>query len=271
MAAAVLFRRHVVLAWVAAALFCANGAAAAPTAALPAAAVPAAAQAQSGGLEVDLSDRVIEITTGFAGSSDLIFGATDVAGDVVLVVSGPPRDMEVRRRERRFGIWVNGPPVIFRQVPSFYAVLSSRPLTKIFPAGTPDGEEIGIDRIPLSPEDRSLSSADADLYRAALRRLKREEGLYTEQASVRFVGGHLFRTTLHYPAIVPVGEFSATVYLVRDGKVIDVKPTALTVRKVGVGAELYFFARHRAVVYGALSILAAAVAGWLASIVFRRT
>ncbi len=40
-------------------------------------------------LVVDLSDREVEITADFNGSSVLMFGALDMPGDVIVVVRGP--------------------------------------------------------------------------------------------------------------------------------------------------------------------------------------
>jgi hypothetical protein len=52
----------------------------------------------TGGLVVDLSNDEVEITTDFNGSSVLMFGAIDVAGDVVVVVKGPLGPKTVRKK-----------------------------------------------------------------------------------------------------------------------------------------------------------------------------
>jgi uncharacterized protein (TIGR02186 family) len=62
-----------------------------------------------------LSRDAISITTNFEGSEILIFGAVSRVAPppegselhVIVTVEGPPRPVTVRRKARRFGIWVN--------------------------------------------------------------------------------------------------------------------------------------------------------------------
>ena len=74
------------------------------------------------------------ITTGFAGTNVLLFGAVDGQGDVVVVVRGPDRPVTIHRKSRVLGIWANTAQMTFERAPSFYAVASSRPLNEIAPA-----------------------------------------------------------------------------------------------------------------------------------------
>jgi hypothetical protein len=61
-------------------------------------------------LIADISERRIDITTGFSGAEVLVFGAIEGEGDVVVVARGPSQNMVLRRKERQFGIWINGKP-----------------------------------------------------------------------------------------------------------------------------------------------------------------
>ena len=62
-----------------------------------------------------LSQNIVSITTDFSGSELLIYGAVKrdapiPAGkplEVIITVQGPSRALTVRRKERRFGIWMN--------------------------------------------------------------------------------------------------------------------------------------------------------------------
>src|SRR5271163_5213469 len=77
--------------------------------------------ARAEGLVADLSSHLIAITSGFTGTSVVLFGATDGPGDVIAVVRGPERGMTVWRKGKVAGIWVNAEAVTFAGVPSFYA------------------------------------------------------------------------------------------------------------------------------------------------------
>jgi hypothetical protein len=78
----------------------------------------ATAPARAQDLVADLSSHLIAVTTGFSGTSLLLFGATQGEGDVVVVVRGPDKPETVRRKRRTLGIWVNRDTYAFAAVPS---------------------------------------------------------------------------------------------------------------------------------------------------------
>lgn len=229
--------------------------------------LPGRALAQE--LVADLSEHLVAITTGFAGTDVLLFGAVDQPGDVVVVVRGPPRPETVRRKERAAGIWINTDEAEMLGAPAFYRVAASRPLGDVALPAVRRRHEIGIDVLQVSMVGGD--SAPAAEFRAALIRLKQVKGLYgREVLPVTFLGQRLFHTRVHFPANVPVGTYSVEVYLLRDGEVVSAQTTPLIISKVGIGAEVYDFAHRRAVAYGIVAVLVAMVAGWMAATVFKR-
>ncbi len=221
-------------------------------------------------LVASLSNHLVAITTGFTGSSVLLFGAIDGTGDVVVVVRGPEAAEVVRRKARRLGIWMNDREVVFDNVPGFYAVASSRPLPLVFPNGLAGLYQIGVDNLRLVPRASQPPPAAAAL-RDALIRSKQRERLYGSVAGdIRFLGNRLFRTDMWIPANAPVGTYTVSVYLVRDGDVVSAEITPLIVSRVGFEARVFEFAHRHSVAYGILAILVAAAAGWVANILFRK-
>ena len=221
-------------------------------------------------LIADLSKHRVAITTGFTGDDVLLFGATEGPGDVVVVVRGPVGEAVVREKEQIAGIWINRRQVRFTNVPEFYALASSAPLDRLVPAGVAARNEIGIANLRISPQS-SLKPPQIAPFRTALFRNKAREGLYpTEVSQVDFRGPRLFRTTIHFPANVPTGSYEVRVYLIRDGRDISVQSTPLYVNKIGVGADVSDFAHNYSVYYGLIAIAIAMLAGWVASVVFRR-
>jgi hypothetical protein len=59
-------------------------------------------------------------------------------------------------------------------------------------------------------------------------------------------------------------------YLFRDGRMITRRTTPLVVRKVGLEARVFDYAHEQAAAYGAIAIVVALMAGWLAGAVFRK-
>ena len=229
-----------------------------------------AAQAREEPLLIALSTQRIEIDSSFAGTSILLFGATDVAGDVVVAVRGPEEPVVVRRKQRSAGIWVNREAIAFRNVPGYYAVAASRPLEEVAPAGFLDREQLGSDRLLLEAIWFD-TSGDADEFRAALHRHRERDALYrSEPGAVEFIDERLFRTTIELPAHVPTGDYLVEALLLVDGEVLSARSAGLTIEKGGFSAEIHDFAFEDGALYGVIAIALALVAGWLGSFAFRK-
>ena len=233
--------------------------------ALAGAAGPARAQA----LVADLTSHLVAITTGFTGTSVVLFGATDGNGDVIVVVRGPERDMTVRRKSKVAEVWINTRQVTFQGVPSFYSIAASKPLDDIAPAAVRQLHQIGLENLHLTTE-ASLSAKETEEFRSALLRNQARARLYPLGiGQVSFLGDRLFRTDIHFPPNVPTGTYLVQVFLVHDKAVVGGQTTPLVVSEIGLDAEIHDFADRLALAYGLTAIALAALVGWLASLPFR--
>jgi uncharacterized protein (TIGR02186 family) len=223
-------------------------------------------------LVVDLSSHVVAITSGFTGANLLLFGAVDAeGGDVVVVVRGPSQNELIRRRDRLLGLWVNRYQATIAGAPAYYQLASTRPLDQIAQPAMLDRHALGIDHLSLQIRRKDDEKTDED-YRQALLRIKREHGLYGDQSgNINLLGGRLFRTEMSFPANVPVGIYTAEVYLVKDGEIVSAQTTPLIISKSGVGAGIFDIAIHHSALYGVAAVGIAMLAGWLAALAFRRS
>lgn len=230
-----------------------------------------ASPARAQDLVADLTTHLIAITTGFTGASVVLFGATDGPGDIAVAVRGPEREMTVRRKSRVAGIWVNAHEMTFANVPSFYAVAASRPIEEIVSPATALLYRLGIANLKLNTAAAAPPRA-AEPFRQALERKQQEAGLFIDRVGkVEFLGERLFRTTLSFPSNVPTGTYLVEVFLIRDKDVVSGQTTPLVVSKVGMDAEVSAFSYRLPGLYGAIAVLTAMVAGWLASLPLRGT
>ena len=55
--------------------------------------------------------------------------------EVVITVAGPSLPVMVRRKEKRYGIWVNTDAVEVDLAPSFYAIATSNPFEDVLSNG----------------------------------------------------------------------------------------------------------------------------------------
>ncbi len=231
---------------------------------------PAAAP-KANTLVADLSDHLVAISTGFAGTDVLLFGATEGKGDVVVIVRGPDRAVAVHRKSRVLGVWVNTAQMTFDRAPSFYAIASSRPLAEVAPSTVLARHQMGLDMLRLELPRAKASANVAQEWRAGLIRNHEALGLYrAEVGRVRFLGNRLFRVGIHLPANVPTGTYQVEVFHLQEGRVVSAQTTPLQVSKVGAEAAIYDFAYQNSALYGLIAILVALMAGWAAHMAFRK-
>jgi uncharacterized protein (TIGR02186 family) len=219
-------------------------------------------------LVAELSQREIEVTTGFTGAELLVFGAKETApAELIVAVRGPTLPFVVRQKTRIAGIWVNGAAVIFNTTPTFYAIASTRPLAEILPESERQRLRLGLDALPLRPE----GPHDQPQFRAALIEIKAGAGLYRQKdGGVTLVGDRLFHTRVFLPPTVVPGPYRVDVLAVQDGRIVAARDVSLAVRRVGTSAEIWRFAHDHSWFYGFGAVLVAALAGWAGSVLFRR-
>jgi uncharacterized protein (TIGR02186 family) len=229
------------------------------------------------GIMAALTQETVEIRENFSGTSLVLYGATrglTLRDEIIVVLRGPDENLRVMRKRRSFGIWINADPIEFRSVPSYYAIASSLPLEAI---ATPDAlarDEIGLaSRLHPTIDADNPAHEEAELvnYRAAVTRSGSREALYAATpGGVEVLDGGLFRAVLKLPPRTPVGNYSAEVYLFRDGRPIASRTTSLRVEKAGIERIIYEFAHNAPMIYGLFCVALAMLAGYIAAAIFGR-
>ncbi len=221
-----------------------------------------------------LSQNRISINATFVGSEILIFGAVKRespapdTGDlaVIIVVEGPSDPITVRRKEKRYGIWINTQSVTVEAAPSFYAVATSAPMEQAL------AREEDLKYHITIPQEIRLAAGEEDLaeFAEAVIRIRKDKGLYNiNEGGVRLNQDTLFDTSVSLPSNLTEGDYRARIFLTRDGKVISDYETAITVRKVGLERWIYTLAHEKPLIYGLMALVIAILAGWGASTFFQ--
>ena len=226
----------------------------------------------------DVSQRTIDIKYSFTGAELLLFGAIvypdgrrpDRPVDIVVVLKGPPQSIEMREKSKVAGIWVNADRARFRSAPAYYAIASSRPISRIVDERTAAIYELGVDKLQLSP-----SSIDDDeaiqRFQSGLVDLRRRAGLFVEAPrAVEITDGVLYRARLPLPARVSVGTYTAETFLVQDGRILAAAIREVRIRKSGFERFVAMAAQQWSLTYGLVAIAFAVSMGWIAGLIARR-
>ncbi|BAM86735.1 conserved exported hypothetical protein [Bradyrhizobium oligotrophicum S58] len=241
-----------------------------------------AASARAERLIVSVSNHRVTVTPNYSGEELVLFGSVEreaqappgrAAYDLVVTVRGPRADMVTRRKERRFGIWINTDSRQFLKVPGYLALFANRPFDAMASSEVQRRQQLGLTNVLLTqrvgPDYADVVPNDA--FRSAFVRLQSQHGLYREDTSaVTFLTPTLFRTGIPLPAAVPIGTYEIEIKLLADGALVTKTETAFEIVKVGFEQFVANTARQSGFVYGLVTAAMALMTGWMASIVFRR-
>jgi uncharacterized protein (TIGR02186 family) len=233
-------------------------------------------------LIASVSNHRVTVTPNYSGEELVLFGSVErdantppsrTSYDLVVTVIGPRADMVTRRKERRFGIWINTDYREFLKVPTYLALFSNRPFDAIASSEVQRRQQLGLNNVLLT-QRVGTDYADVvpnDAFRSAFVRLRMEHGLYREETSaVTFLTPTLFRTGIPLPAEVPIGTYEVDIKLFSDGALIARTETAFDIVKVGFEQFVATTAHQDGFVYGLVTAFMALMTGWMASIVFRK-
>jgi uncharacterized protein (TIGR02186 family) len=233
-------------------------------------------------LIVSVSNHRVTVTPSYSGEELVLFGAIEkesatpasrTSYDLVVTVAGPHADMVTRRKERKFGIWINTDYRQFLQVPGYLALFANRSFEAIASPEVARRQQLGLDNVLLT-QRVGPDYADVvpnDVFRRAFIRLQKQHGLYREDmTAVTFLTPTLFRTGIPLPAQVPIGTYEVEIKLFSDGALVTKTDTAFEIVKVGFEQFVATTARQNGLVYGLVTAAMALMTGWMASIVFRK-
>lgn len=239
--------------------------------------------ARSVSLEMGVSVDVVPVGSDFDGTDIVIFGSIEGAAidalnrgeyDVVIKIVGAAEDVMIRRKERVAGIWINKLSKRYVNVPSFYSVLSRRPLERIADKPVLQKSGLGISNLGARPDSQGDLGfmLRAGEFSSALLRLRSEQGLFVENPdSLMQLSPSLFRATLFLPPNVPIGVHKVTAHLFRDGLDLSSTQSSFRIQKVGFERWIYDLAHQQSLLYGIMAVLIAIFTGWAANAIFRKS
>ncbi len=209
----------------------------------------------------ELSEDFVAVNEGFSGAQLMVFGLMKAWGDIAIVIEGPPAQAWVREKTKKFGIWINGEPTVLNDVPSYYAVVTSRPIAKMIDDSMAKKHAIGAEALPFA-------STPAGKGLIALRKAK---GFYQDmEGGVKILDNRLFRANINLPASVPIGTYKAHIYEFSKGHLTASRTEEMRVAQVGLGAQISELSRSSPALYGVLSLLLSLGIGGVSAYLFRR-
>ena len=242
-------------------------------------ALPFALGASKPRLVPDVSQDRIEIRYSFTGADLLLFGAILYPGghapretaDIAVVVKGPLQPLRVREKQKVAAIWMNVESDRFRSAPSFYAVASSRPLAKLVDERMAAIYELGLSNLRLSPGPGQPPDVQRRFEAGFVDLMERRQLYVEDPGGVQITDGVLYRARVTIPARVPVGNYTAETFLIKDGRVLAGAVRDIRIEKLGFERFVANAAERWSLFYGIVAVVLSLLFGWGASAIFRRS
>jgi len=229
-------------------------------------------------LVTDLSKKVISINVNFSGSKFHIFGAVkrgisqnasidQPPFDILIEVIGPPISLDLFKKDRIYGLWINRKIHSFENIPSFYSISGTKSTEKIISKTAKRKSRIGLfQQIPASG-----NSSIEDSLLKKLKLTEKSKSTYKQESKpIIFLENTLFSTEINLPTDLTEGNYLVRIHLIRFKEVIATQEDIIFVKKVGIEQWVHYLAHKKPAVYGLIAILMALTFGWIASIVFSR-
>src|SRR5690606_12067843 len=144
---------------------------------------------------------------------------------------------------------LNSDYALYRNLPSFYRVLSSRPLSALA-----DGEALDTNMLTLEGLAAATlveSNGEPEIFSAELVRLMEQEELFAADArGVQFLSPPFFSARVALPANVPNGNYLARTLVFSDGELVAQRASRFFVRTEGFERFLAESARDMPLPYG---------------------
>ena len=220
----------------------------------------------------DISENNIKIETNFIGKEVIIFGILNDDQETIMTIKGPEKNALIQKKERILGFWFNTKKITYNQIPSIFFIASSKEIEDILPTSTIIKEELSFDYLleNKTSQRNFISDISLDTWKSNFVRIKKNKNLFKEY-EIENIDNKLFQTRIFFPAKSIPGEYKVNVYQIKDNLILNNKEKVITLKKSGIGNQIYNFANKNAAAYGLFTIIFAVLSGFLAATLFRRS
>jgi uncharacterized protein (TIGR02186 family) len=212
----------------------------------------------------------------YHGSTVSIRGVSDPGTDLVVKIASPEREQTLRQKGKVGGVlWMNVGKLTFEHVPSLYFIESTKNLSDMLSEEELNKYVLGYSALEKHSEVTPASSAAEkekwfDEFVSFKMASKLYAASYGKITTTREGDSQQYYILLNWPYQASPGEYTVSVYAVKNNKVVEQAETKVSVEQVGTVKSLATMAKSNAAVYGVLSILAALGAGFGVGLIFRK-
>ncbi len=212
----------------------------------------------------------------YHGSTVSVRGVSDPGTDLVIKITSAEGHQSLRQKGKVGGLlWMNVGKLTFDHVPGLYFLHSTRNLTDILSNDELKKYVLGYSALEAHSEVSPVSGdAEKNKWFDEFVKMKESSKVYSTSSgkitTTMKDGLQEYYVLMDWPYQASPGEYTVTVYAVKDNKVVEKAESRVSVEQVGVVKSFARMAKDSAAVYGIISIMAALGAGFGVGLVFRK-
>jgi uncharacterized protein (TIGR02186 family) len=213
----------------------------------------------------------------YHGSTVSVKGLSDAGRDLVIKITSPEGHQVLKKKGKVGGLlWMNVGTLKFENTPNLYEVFSTKKLDDILSRDEMEKHTIGYAALRKHVEVSSVADdAEKTQWFNEFVKFKEDSNLYAASSSKIAVtpkknGLQEYYILTDWPYQAAPGEYTVTVYAVKNRKVVEQAESHVKVEQVGMVKALAGMAANRAAFYGFLSVGIALSAGFGVGMVFRK-
>jgi hypothetical protein len=244
------------------------------------AAAAALAALAPGGARAELTAKAnhdhITVDFLYHGSSVSVRGVADPDVDLIIKIASPDGHEALKEKGKKAGVlWMNVGTLEFENAPKLYEIFSTKPARELLTPEEADRYSLGYTALARHVEIKPVASqAEKEKWFGEYLKYKEDGKLYARTVGqITFAqkdGKRTYYINTPWPYQAAPGEYLATVYAVKNGRVVETAESKVLVEQVGSVRYLATMAKSHGALYGLLSILAALGAGFAVGLVFRK-
>ncbi|MHB8893573.1 MAG: TIGR02186 family protein [Candidatus Geothermincolia bacterium] len=212
----------------------------------------------------------------YHGSSVSVRGVCDPDADLIIKIAAADGLEVLKEKGKMAGVlWMNVGTLEFEKTPKLYEIYSTKPSRELLTPEEADRYVLGYSALarhveinpPATAEKRKQLFGDYLKFKEASKLYARTTGQITFAEKD---GKHTYAINTPWPYQAAPGEYVATVYAVKGGKVVETVESKVVVEQVGTVRYLASLAKNHGALYGLLSIAMALGAGFGVGLIFRK-
>ncbi|MEW6410158.1 MAG: TIGR02186 family protein [Nitrospirota bacterium] len=227
-------------------------------------------------LTVKINHDHIKVDFFYHGDKIGISGVSDSIGDLIVKITSPEGHQALRKKGKVAGLlWMNVGELKFERTPTLYFLHSTRKLEDILSQDEMDKYVIGYPALKRHVEITPIANEDEKMkWFNELVKYKESSRLYSTSSGKISIssksGRRQYLIDLNWPYQAPPGDYTVTVYSVKDNKVVEKAEAKILVEQVNIVKALADMAKDKGAFYGMIAIIIALAAGFGVGIIFRK-